>query len=156
MYNFCKQNLHHLKVRHELSSFFIIISFAVISSPFTNPMQSALYVRMRLLSQIYFSWCSSLWWGISCLFYWVSCMCGLLGNFPWSHMMEEPAQNYRFILRDGIWISSMAFNVYSQRRSGFSEFKKEFVKILIACERIFVWQIFKVGPEQYLSSPDTF
>lgn len=63
--------------------------------------------------------------------------------------MKEPAQNYRFILKDGIWISSMALNMCSQMRSGFSELKKEFRKILIACESVFVWQIFRVGPEQY-------
>lgn len=120
-------------------------------------MQLALYVGMRLLSQIYFSWCASLTWGMSCLSYWVSCMMWeLLGNFPWSHMMKELAQNYRFILKDSIWISSMALNMYSQRRSGFSKLKKEFIKILIACERVFVWQIFKVGPEQYLNDLDTF
>lgn len=26
----------------------------------------------------------------------------ILGNFLWSHLMKEPAQNYRFILKDGI------------------------------------------------------
>lgn len=104
-----------------------------------------------------FPWCASLWRGISCLFYWVSGrMWGLLGNFPVSHVMKEPAQNYRFILRDGIWISSMALNMSFQRRSGFSELKEEFIKILIACERVFMWQIFKVGPEQYLDDLDTF
>lgn len=72
----------------------------------------------------------------------------LLGYFLWSQIMKEPAQNFRFILRDDIWISSMELNMCSQRRSGFSE--------LMACEKVFVWQIFKVGPEQYLNDRDTF
>lgn len=83
-------------------------------------------------------------------------MWGLLGNFLWSHVMKEPAQNYRFILRDGIWISSVELNMCSQRRSGFSELKEEFIKILIACEKVFMWLIFKVGPEECLNDLDTF